>query len=154
MAARWFTPLIWAAPEMTLEWQSALTWLGAAYVTGSTTSGDFPTSPTAYQTNLRGTQDAFVTKLKPDGSGIVYSTYLGGTGEETGRAIAVDFFLGYAYIAGDTNSSTSFPLSSAYQSSFGGGLERCLCDEIECRGQPTDLFDVPRRQRTATSAME
>ena len=96
---------------------------GAAYVTGSTTSGGFPTSPTAYQTNLRGSQDAFVTKLKPDGSGIAYSTYLGGTGEETGQAIAVDFFLGNAYIAGETDSSTSFPLSGAYQSSFGGGLD-------------------------------
>ena len=96
---------------------------GAAYVTGSTTSGGFPTSPTAYQTNLRGSQDAFVTKLKPDGLGIAYSTYLGGTGTETGRAIAVDFFLGNAYIAGDTVSSTSFPLSNAYQSSFGGGKD-------------------------------
>ena len=97
-----------------------LDWLGSAYVTGSTRSANFPKSPSAYQQNLRGLQDAFVTKLNANGSG-VYSTYLGGTGEDTGRGIAVDFFLGYAYIVGDTTSATSFPLSSAYQSSYGGG---------------------------------
>ena len=107
---------------------------GAAYVTGYTTSGNFPTSPTAYKSFLWGTQDVFVTKMKPDGSGIVYSTYLGGTEEETGRAIAVDLFLGYAYITGDTNSSTSFKLYSAYQSSFGGGWTDAFVSKLSAEG--------------------
>ena len=107
---------------------------GAAYVIGNTASTAFPTSPTAYQISLRGPSDAFVTKLKPDGSGIAYSTYLGGTGIEIGRAIAVDFFLGHAYLAGHTESATSFPLSSAYQSSYGGGAFDAFVTKLNAEG--------------------
>jgi hypothetical protein len=49
-----------------------------AYVTGETDSADFPTTAGAYQRTVRGATDAFVTKLSPDGSGLVYSTYVGG----------------------------------------------------------------------------
>lgn len=52
---------------------------GHAYVTGYTRSTNFPTTPGAFQTAKKGGQDAFVTKLLPDGSGLVYSTYLGGS---------------------------------------------------------------------------
>src|SRR5439155_26842749 len=57
---------------------------GNAYVTGSTSSQDFPTTQGAFQTTIRGPLDAFVTKLKPDGSGLVYSTFLGGSDEDGG----------------------------------------------------------------------
>ncbi len=70
---------------------------GNSYVTGSTTSVDFPTTPGAYRT-LGGSQDAFVTKLSPTGA-IVYSTYLGGPCDDIGNAIAVDA-AGNAYITG------------------------------------------------------
>ena len=92
---------------------------GNAYITGQTTSNDFPTAGSAYQTSFGGNQNAFVTKLKPSGAGLVYSTYLGGTGQDSGRSIAVDA-AGYAYVVGST-SSTNFPVLNAAQTNFGGG---------------------------------
>lgn len=86
---------------------------GAAYVTGSTQSVDFPTKQ-PFQPALNGTVDAFVTKLAPSGGPIIYSTYLGGDGGETGWAIAVDWS-GQAVVTGDTTSYTTFPTKNAYQ---------------------------------------
>jgi len=63
---------------------------GNAYVTGSTRSPNFPTTPGAFQPVLSGTVDAFVTKLDPSGSALVYSSYLGGSSEDQGFGIAVD----------------------------------------------------------------
>ena len=59
---------------------------GNAYVTGYTDSTDFPTTAGAYQTTSGGGDfyDAFVTKLNPTGTALVYSTYLGGTGDDQG----------------------------------------------------------------------
>ncbi len=89
---------------------------GNAYVTGRTDSWDFPTF-SAVQSSRRGIDDAFVTKLDASGS-IVYSTYLGGNGEDVGSGIAVDA-LGRAYVAGYTISA-DFPTVNALQPSLGG----------------------------------
>ncbi|MEO6724784.1 MAG: FG-GAP-like repeat-containing protein [Blastocatellia bacterium] len=78
---------------------------GNAYVTGDTASANFPLVD-APQTQLKGT-DAFVAKLNPLGSTLLYSTFLGGNSTEAGNAIAVDS-TGSAYVAGNT-SSTNFP---------------------------------------------
>jgi hypothetical protein len=87
---------------------------GNAYLTGSTTSPDFPTTPGVVQTTLIGPQDAFVTKLNATGSGpLVYSTYLGGDAFETGIGLALDT-AGSAYITGATNSS-DFPITATSQ---------------------------------------
>jgi hypothetical protein len=84
---------------------------GAAYVTGSADSTDFTAGCTAPCTVLDATRggstDAFVTKLDPTGSALVYSTYLGGSSFEEGIAIAVDAE-GAAYLTGDTGSA-DFP---------------------------------------------
>src|SRR2546425_25092 len=80
---------------------------GHAYVTGRTNSMNFPTTPGAFQTTSSGGFDAFVTRLNPTGSGLVYSTYLGGSGTDQGRGIAVDPG-GHAHVTGLTN-STNFP---------------------------------------------
>ncbi len=65
--------------------------LGSAYVTGGTQSTNFPTTTRAFQTTFGGgVVDGFVTKLNPAGSMLDYSTYLGGTGLDTGFGIAVD----------------------------------------------------------------
>jgi hypothetical protein len=85
----------------------ALDSAGNAYVTGVTESHAFPTTPGAFQTDLHGDFDAFVTKLNANGTALVYSTFLGGTGRDGGHGIAVDS-LGNAYITGDT-SSLDFP---------------------------------------------
>lgn len=90
------------------------------YLTGNTSSTDFPTTPDAYQPFLAGTNNAFVTKLNSAGSALIYSTYLGGvSGVSIGRAIALDSD-GSAYIAG-TTSSTTFPVTTdAFQTTLGG----------------------------------
>ncbi|GIV23085.1 MAG: hypothetical protein KatS3mg025_0744 [Bacteroidia bacterium] len=92
-----------------------------AYITGITKSSDFPTTPGAYDPSLNGgSWDAFVTKLSPTGSSLVYSTFLGGSSNDVGSAIAIDAS-GCAYITGGT-SSTDFPTTTgAYDQSFSGG---------------------------------
>ncbi len=94
---------------------------GDAYVTGKTASGAGTHFPllNAVQATLNGVQNAFVTELKPDGSGLVYSTYLGGEGSDKGLGIALDSF-NNAYVTGQTT-STKFPTANPTQPNFGGG---------------------------------
>ncbi|MFF2090574.1 SBBP repeat-containing protein [Paenibacillus sp. NPDC058174] len=80
---------------------------GHAYVTGSTTSTNFPLTPGAFQTTMAGVEDVFVTKLNQTGTGLLYSTYLGGSSLDSGSGIAVDHS-GYAYVTGFTLSA-DFP---------------------------------------------
>jgi hypothetical protein len=96
----------------------ALDSTGNIYVAGHTASNNFPIA-SAVQTKLNGSEDAFVTKLNPTGTKILYSTYFGGSNVDAANAIAVDGY-GQAYIGGDT-SSTDFPtLNSAYATNKGG----------------------------------
>jgi hypothetical protein len=92
---------------------------GAAYVTGSTASTDFPTTVGAYDRVPNGGLDAFVTKLDPTGSTLVYSTYLGGTITDIGNAIAVDS-AGAAYVTGATESSDFPTTAGAYDTGHNG----------------------------------
>jgi hypothetical protein len=91
---------------------------GDAYVTGYTYSTDFPTM-NPLQPNLGGGTDAFVAKINPVGSALVYSTYLGGSGYDEGYGIAVDS-AGNAYVTGDTN-SVDFPVVNPLKSTYAGG---------------------------------
>jgi len=91
--------------------------VGNAYVTGVTSSGNFPTTAGAFQTAPGGGYDIFVTKLNATGSGLIYSTYLGGKYDETVQALAIDSS-GDAYVAGGS-SSPYFPTTSgAYDTTF------------------------------------
>jgi hypothetical protein len=88
---------------------------GHAYVAGLTASTNFPITPDALQTALRGVPyfgfhpyTAFVLKLSPAGDELLYSTYLGGSGDDLGLAIALDD-LGAAYVTGNTR-SRDFPV--------------------------------------------
>jgi len=89
---------------------------GNAYVTGTTSSTNFPTTPGAFQTALGGQSDAFVTKLNPAGLA-AYSTYLGGWGADSGYGIAVDS-AGNAYVTGAAG-SPNFPRTTGGTSQSG-----------------------------------
>jgi uncharacterized repeat protein (TIGR01451 family) len=92
---------------------------GSAYVVGDTTSFSFPA--TGFQRGTHGGQDAFVAKLSADGSRLAYSTYLGGSSEDHGAAIAVDGG-GTVYVTGATT-STDFPVLNAAQRYNAGGQD-------------------------------
>ena len=105
---------------------------GAAYVTGSTNSIDFPTLG-AFQTTIGsvdGATDAFVTKIKADGSAKVYSTYLGGSKSDEGLDITVDSS-GDAYITGAT-SSGNFPKTGTF--TFSGTTTQAFLTELNPAG--------------------
>lgn len=79
------------------------------YVAGGTGSTDYPTTPGAYDSTIGGNWDAFVTKLASSGTALVYSTFVGGSGDEDNLGFIIDQFSN-AYIAGRTN-SCNFPTS-------------------------------------------
>ncbi len=93
---------------------------GNAYVVGSTSSANFPTVG-PIDAVLGGTQDGFVAKLNATGSALVYSTYLGGAGNDFGNAIAVDSSAS-AYVTGFTNSA-DFPFQGVLDSVLGGSQD-------------------------------
>lgn len=92
---------------------------GAAYVTGWSTSPDFPTFA-GYDSTHAGISDAFVTKLSPSGTSFVYSTFLGGSADDTGDAIAVDAS-GAAYVLGGSFSA-DFPTVNGFQLTRPAGI--------------------------------
>jgi hypothetical protein len=108
---------------------------GNAYVDGSTTSTNFPTTRGAYQPKFGGVPsdskplfsgDAFVTKLNPTGSGLVYSTYLGGSGWDGASGIAIDA-AGDAFVTGWTW-STNFPTVNPTQSRNAGNADAFVAE--------------------------
>src|SRR6185295_7426497 len=125
-----------SGPSLVLTWSSCLgstsdDWAydvaadaTGVWVTGYTKSSGFPVTAGAFSTTLSGTQDAFLTKVNLTGTAILWSTFLGGTGTELGRAVVVDA-AGNAYVGGETT-STNFPI-------FGGGFKTTL-------GGPQDQF--------------
>ena len=86
---------------------------GNAYVAGKTSSSGFPVTAGAFQRDLSGPEDAFVAKLNPGATAVLYCTLLGGTRQERPYGIAVDP-AGNAYVGGRTTSS-SFPVVAAFQ---------------------------------------
>jgi Beta-propeller repeat len=91
---------------------------GRAYVTGVTDAADFPTTPGAFDTTFNGDTDAFVTKLNASGSALAYSTFLGGTGFDSG--LDTEVREGKAYVTGNA-SSVEYPTTSdAFDRSFNG----------------------------------
>ncbi len=97
---------------------------GNAYVTGYTSSGTFPRS-NPFQASLAGAQNAFVSKLNPAGSALVYSTYLGGDSYDSGNSIVVDSS-GSAYVTGYTESA-NFPTLNPIQASILGTVGTPSC---------------------------
>jgi len=93
---------------------------GNAHIAGYTYSANFPITSGALRSTFSGQSKAFVLELNPSGNSLIYSTFLGGSGNDYATGIAVDS-TGQAYISGYT-ASVDFPVSStAFQSSYGGG---------------------------------
>jgi hypothetical protein len=96
---------------------------GNAYLTGSTRSADFPVTDKAFQPKYAGRQDAYVVKLNANGNRLLYSTYIGGTGEDSagmnGTVLALDA-KGNTWVAGLTKSQ-DFPIRAGMQTAYGGG---------------------------------
>lgn len=114
---------------------------GNAYVTGSTTSPSFPTTPGAFATTCNncgpgngpsghGLDDVFVTEFNLDGSALVYSTFVGGSDADGATGIALDAS-GNAYVTGYTYSNNFPTTPGAFQTTCGGGT---------CGGQLADMF--------------
>ncbi|HTA45935.1 MAG TPA: SBBP repeat-containing protein, partial [Bryobacteraceae bacterium] len=103
------------------------------YVTGSTTSADFPTSAGVWQTSLKGSPNAFVASLNAAGSALLYSTYLGGTGTEIAFGIAVDGSH-EATVTGTTSSANYPTTTGAWQTSFGGGNTDVFLTRLNAAG--------------------
>jgi hypothetical protein len=107
--------------------------IGNVYVTGLTASPDFPTTAGAFQRVMGGGyDDAFVTKLNPTGSALVYSTYLGGNLQEEGRAIALDAS-DDVYVTGSTY-STNFPTTAGALQTANGGLDDAFITKLNPAG--------------------
>jgi Ca2+-binding RTX toxin-like protein len=106
---------------------------GNAYVTGYTSSADFPTTSGALDTSLNGNRDAYATKLNATGTGLTYSTYLGGSGEDRGAAIKVDSG-GSAYVAGLTGSSDFPATAGAFDTSYNGGVSDAYGTKLNAAG--------------------
>lgn len=107
---------------------------GNVYVTGSTYSTDFPVTPGAFQTvKLNDSLEAFVYKLAPDGTDLVYSTYLGGSQYDAANDIKVDND-GFAYVGGSTQ-SPDFPVTpGAFQTTIAGLLANCFVTKFNQSG--------------------
>jgi len=98
---------------------------GAAYVTGLTRSANFPTTPAAFDTTYNGNDDAFVVKVTPDGSTLVYATFLGGSSYDWGSGIAMDGS-GMAYVTGHTESSNFPTTPEAFDTTYNGPSDAFL----------------------------
>ena len=116
---------------------------GDAYVTGYTTSSDFPTANAIQASYIGGScganpcQDAFVTEVNPQGTSLVYSTFLAGSNGNFGNAIAVDTNAN-AYIAGSTFSQSFPAIALAYQGQSGNstGLSSAFVSMISHNNLP------------------
>jgi hypothetical protein len=110
--------------------------VGNIYLTGRTNSGDFPVTADVYQSNLRGDNDFYVSKINRDGNVLVYSTLLGGddfdqADVESGPTLAIDRE-GNAIILGYTRANL-FPLLNPLQDTIAGGLDG-LVAKLDARG--------------------
>src|SRR4029077_880269 len=102
---------------------------GNVFVAGRTRSANLPVNH-AFQSTLLGNEDAFVSELNATGTQLVYSTYLGGSGTDSARGVALDAS-GRTLVTGSTDSS-NFPTSSgALQAAYGGGGADAVLAQLE-----------------------
>jgi len=114
----------WGGTSADQAYGAAADTAGNVYVVGTTFSHNFPVTSGVFQTAKRNDYDAFLAKLNPSGSALVYSTLLGGNGPDVAMAVAVDSS-GRAWLAGYT-ASTDFPLQNAWQTVARGHFDAFL----------------------------
>ncbi|NOT64346.1 MAG: hypothetical protein HOP19_29360, partial [Acidobacteria bacterium] len=110
---------------------------GNAYVTGFTTSADFPRTAGALQNTLNGNGDGFVAKLNAAGNALVYATFLGGNGNDLVNGLALDAN-GNAYLIGQTD-STNFPTAGAVTTKNGTPLFKSANSGAQWNASATGL---------------
>jgi hypothetical protein len=103
------------------------------YITGKTNSSNYDISLGAFQSIKEGYADVFVTKLNSTGTGLIYSTYIGGTDSEVGYGIAIDNS-GNAYITGWTGSTDYDITSGTFQTTYGGGSSDAFVTKLNSMG--------------------
>jgi len=107
---------------------------GQALFTGYTESPDFPTTPNAFDTTHNGLSDAVVVRLNAAGSGLVYSTFAGGSGIDIGYDIAADA-AGNAYVTGQTMSENFPTTPGAFSTDYNGGMADAFILKLDPDGQ-------------------
>lgn len=105
---------------------------GFVYVAGTTTSPSFPSTVGAFDTSHNGLSDVFVAKLTPTGSAIVWSTFLGGSGDDDVWGLEVDTS-GNVYVAGHTD-STNFPVTAGAFDTTANGGQDCFVVKLNPAG--------------------
>jgi hypothetical protein len=110
--------------------------IGNAYVAGTTQSTNFPTV-NAFDSSFNGGSDAIVAKLAPAGNSLLYSTYIGGTGTDYCRSMAINN-TGNAIVTGFTLSH-DFPMASAYIDSFMGGSTDAFISKLSAAGNSLEF---------------
>jgi uncharacterized repeat protein (TIGR01451 family) len=105
---------------------------GNAFIAGATSSSDFPASAGALQSTKAALSDGFVTKLNASGTGILFSTFVGGSGDDSANAIAIDAG-GNVYLCG-TTASNNFPTANPRQAANGGGTSDVFVTKINSAG--------------------
>lgn len=106
---------------------------GNAYLAGVTSSSNFPITPGSFDPSLDGIADAFVLKLNPSGTGLVYATFLGGSAGDGANALDVDD-LGNAFIVGRTLSADFPTTANAFDPTFNGGDTDAFVAELNQDG--------------------
>lgn len=103
-----------------------------AYLLGSTTSANFPSTPGAYDVSLAGSKDMAVIKLSANGSSLIYATYIGGTGDEQGNALCLDAS-GNVYITG-LSSSSDYPVTAGAYDMSANGMDDAVVTRLNATG--------------------
>jgi hypothetical protein len=106
---------------------------GNPVVTGRTESSDFPTTPGAYDESYNGGDDVFMAKLNATGTSLLWSTFLGGSADDLGRALSLDPS-GNAVVTGYTDSSDFPATSGAYDESYNGGYNDGFVAKLDATG--------------------